>query len=187
MSNNQKDLRSDASSRDLQPSYAGLFRCTGPHCEDTCCGDWDIPVDKITYQEYRRFPAEKLGSPLRNSCRSALTRATTIFMAITLQQDGSCPFLGADSTMREIQKEYGPSQLTSTCSIYPRVAECCESKGFSGRSGSFLSRSSPRHFAARRFNRPGRKPVLRRIPDRQPLRCQATRCIWSSRLFPCAP
>jgi len=45
-----------------QPTYAGLFRCIGPVCEDTCCGGWDIPVDKITYQKYRTFPAEKLGS-----------------------------------------------------------------------------------------------------------------------------
>src|SRR5258708_5118307 len=45
-----------------QPTYAGTFRCIGPQCEDICCGNWDIPVDKITYVKYRQFPDEALGS-----------------------------------------------------------------------------------------------------------------------------
>ena len=138
MSNNQKDLRSDASSRDLQPSYAGLFRCIGPHCEDTCCGDWDIPVDKITYQEYRRFPAEKLGSLVANFLSECADKGNdNLYGYIRRKQDGSCPFLGADR-LCEIQKEYGPSLLTSTCSIYPRSLSVV-----SGRLEGSLSLSCP--------------------------------------------
>src|SRR5258708_6273561 len=44
------------------PTYAAGFRCIGASCEDTCCGTWNIPLDKKTYEQYRRFPFEKLGS-----------------------------------------------------------------------------------------------------------------------------
>lgn len=45
-----------------QPTYAAAFRCIGPNCEDPCCGDWDIPVDRNTYRTYQQFPWEKLRS-----------------------------------------------------------------------------------------------------------------------------
>ena len=44
-----------------RPRYAAAFRCIGSDCEDMCCGDWEIPVDRETYEKYRQFPADKLG------------------------------------------------------------------------------------------------------------------------------
>ena len=103
-----------------QPSYGGLFRCIGPQCEDTCCGDWDIPVDKITYQEYRRFPAEKLGLLVsRYVSENVDKRRDPLHAFIHRNQDGQCPFFGSDQ-LCAIQKEYGAKLLSSTCSLYPR-------------------------------------------------------------------
>ena len=43
------------------PAYAVAFQCIGAACEDPCCGEWDIPVDRKTYEAYQAFPREKLG------------------------------------------------------------------------------------------------------------------------------
>jgi lysine-N-methylase len=29
------------------------FRCIGAICEDTCCGDWGVAVDRKTYEKYQ--------------------------------------------------------------------------------------------------------------------------------------
>ena len=111
---------SPAKAADPQPTYAGSFRCIGPQCEDTCCGDWDIPVDKITYRKYRQLPAEVLGS-LVSHFVSACEGSThdNIYGYIRRKPNGSCPFFGEDR-LCEIQKHYGAELLTSTCSLYPR-------------------------------------------------------------------
>lgn len=106
--------------RGKQPTYAGSFRCIGPQCEDTCCGAWDIPLDKITYLKYRPFPAEALGSLVSHfvsACGG--TAHDNWFGSIRRKPDGSCPFFGEDR-LCGIQKHYGAGLLSSTCSLYPR-------------------------------------------------------------------
>jgi lysine-N-methylase len=104
----------------LQPTYAALFRCIGSSCEDTCCGNWDIPVDKMTYHEYRQFPAERLGSLVAHFVSEPIdTPHDNLYAYIHRKLDGSCPFFTADR-LCGIQTEYGAELLTSTCSLYPR-------------------------------------------------------------------
>lgn len=102
------------------PTYAGTFRCIGPQCEDTCCGDWDIPVDKITYLKYRHFPAEALGSLVSHFVSACEGNPhDNLYASIRRKPDGSCPFFGEDR-LCSIEKDYGVGLLSSTCSIYPR-------------------------------------------------------------------
>ncbi len=102
------------------PTYAGTFSCIGPQCEDTCCGDWDIPVDKITYQQYRQFPAEKLGSLVSHFVSVREGRPHDNFYALIQRTPtGSCPFFGEDR-LCAIQEHHGASLLSATCSTYPR-------------------------------------------------------------------
>jgi lysine-N-methylase len=103
------------------PTYAAAFRCIGASCEAHCCGDWNIPVNRNTYERYRQFPPEKLGSlvsqfVILNSPGQPEGLFTTINLLTT---SGLCPFFGEDH-LCGIQKEYGPQLLSSTCSIYPR-------------------------------------------------------------------
>ena len=107
---------------EVRPTYAGAFRCIGPQCEDHCCKEWDIPVDKITYLKYRQFPAEKLGSLVAHFVSVPVTDGAAedkLYAWIHRKPDGLCAFFGEDRLCR-IQKEYGPGMLSSTCSIYPR-------------------------------------------------------------------
>jgi lysine-N-methylase len=103
------------------PTYAAAFRCIGASCEAHCCGDWNIPVDRITYERYRQFPQEKLGSLVSQFViLNSPGQPEGLFATINLQTtSGLCPFFG-DDHLCGIQKEYGPQLLPSTCSIYPR-------------------------------------------------------------------
>lgn len=104
------------------PTYAAAFRCIGASCEAHCCGEWNIPVDKTTYESYRRFPPERLGSLVsRFVIPNSPGQPEAMFATINLQANpsGLCPFFGEDHLCR-IQKDYGPQLLSASCSIYPR-------------------------------------------------------------------
>ncbi len=113
-------VRNEAGEKLAQPSYAGLFQCIGARCEDACCGDWDIPLDKITYQRYRLFPREKLGSLVSHFVsRNPESTHDNAYACIHRTPSGNCPFFGEDRLCK-VQKEYGPGMLSATCSLYPR-------------------------------------------------------------------
>jgi lysine-N-methylase len=102
------------------PTYATAFRCIGASCEAHCCGDWNIPVDRNTYERYLQFPPEKLGSLVSQFVfLKGPGQPEDLFATINLGTSGICPFFG-DDHLCCIQKEYGPQLLSSTCSIYPR-------------------------------------------------------------------
>jgi lysine-N-methylase len=102
------------------PTYATAFRCIGASCEAHCCGDWNIPVDRNTYERYLQFPPEKLGSLVSQFVfLKGPGQPEDLFATINLGTSGICPFFG-DDHLCCIQKKYGPQLLSSTCSIYPR-------------------------------------------------------------------
>jgi lysine-N-methylase len=102
------------------PSYAAAFQCIGPSCEDPCCGNWDIPLDRNTYEKYQQFPSETLGDIV--SAFVIVNQPYSheqLYGKISRTPSGSCPFLGADY-LCSIQKDYGHQLLSAACSIYPR-------------------------------------------------------------------
>src|SRR6266446_6104476 len=102
------------------PTYAAVFRCIGASCEDTCCGDWDIPVDRDTYGKYQQFPLEGLGSVVSQFVFiNAADQPEGLYAQIYRAPSGLCPFFNSDH-LCGIQKEYGPQFLSATCSVYPR-------------------------------------------------------------------
>jgi lysine-N-methylase len=106
------------------PTYAAAFRCIGASCEDPCCGDWEIPLDRVTYGQYQKFPPEKLGSLVKQFVTINVPGQNervpdSLYARIAKVPSGCCPFFGADH-LCAIQKEYGPQLLSATCSIYPR-------------------------------------------------------------------
>jgi lysine-N-methylase len=103
-----------------QPTYAAAFHCIGPACEDHCCGDWDIPLDKNTYEKYQSFPSQKLGNIVSQFVIVNQPQSPPeLYGQIRRSSSGLCPFFAADH-LCAIQKEYGSKLLSATCSIYPR-------------------------------------------------------------------
>jgi lysine-N-methylase len=118
----------DKASRPSHPTYAAAFRCAGPSCEDPCCGDWDIPLDKNTYEKYQQFPSKKLGDTVSQFVIVNQTdQREQLYGQILRTSSGSCPFFGADH-LCGIQKEYGNQLLSASCSIYPRSLSIVEER-----------------------------------------------------------
>jgi lysine-N-methylase len=109
-----------ASRSTLRPTYAAAFRCIGDRCEDNCCSDWAIPLDRATYERYRQFPPEKLGAVVAEfvTIRPA-PRPDEMYATIQRRATGVCPFFGEDH-LCGVQAEYGAALLSATCSIFPR-------------------------------------------------------------------
>jgi lysine-N-methylase len=102
-----------------QPTYAAAFHCIGPDCEDHCCGEWEIPVDKSTYEKYRKFPADRLGATVSQFVTITPNAPIEMYAQIHKAPSGCCAFFGEDH-LCSIQNQYGPALLSATCSIYPR-------------------------------------------------------------------
>ncbi len=109
------------------PTYAAAFRCIGASCEDMCCSNWAIPLDKETYKQYQKFPPAKLGRVVSQyvSINATAGAPDSRFARILPAPSGSCPFFGADR-LCAIQREYGGKLLSSTCSTYPRALNTVE-------------------------------------------------------------
>lgn len=116
-----------AADRTDSPTYAAAFRCIGASCEDMCCRDWAIPLDKETYKQYQKFPPAKLGIVVSQyvSINATVGAPDSRFARILPAPSGRCPFFGADR-LCAIQKEYGGKLLSSTCFTYPRALNIVE-------------------------------------------------------------
>ena len=104
----------------VPPTYAAAFHCIGPACEDSCCHDWNIPLDRATYARYRQFPPQRLGVLVERFVSISPAPQPNLYAQIDVGTGCDCPFFGADRLCR-IQKEHGQALLSATCSIYPRV------------------------------------------------------------------
>ena len=96
-----------------KPSYYDSFRCIAAACPDSCCKEWDVQVDDVSADYYRRLPGA-LGDDLR---RLMHDEDGETVMTI---QDGRCPMWRQDGLCR-IQAELGEDALCKTCRDFPRL------------------------------------------------------------------
>lgn len=102
--------------------YVRGFRCLGAECEDNCCHDWDVNLNREHYERWNEcFEA---GSDER-ACLEASVRLNPQpdrqrFARVELNVSGACPFLQADGLCR-VHRRHGEACLPDTCATYPRV------------------------------------------------------------------
>jgi len=112
-------------------AYTDGFRCIGRECEDTCCRNWSVPIDRAAYEKYQGLPASPLRTLIvanlaRNSTEGAGASARTVsgdgtaFAQMCLNSDNQCPLLTSDRLCR-IHAELGQGMLASACATYPRI------------------------------------------------------------------
>lgn len=95
------------------PVYYSDFSCIGAACEDTCCGGWQIEIDKKSYENYCLVPGE-FGERLRAEMDED---------SRTFHLNGRrCAFLD-DEGLCDIYRELGKEYLCRTCRTYPRHME----------------------------------------------------------------
>ncbi len=102
----------------LRPLYAKQFRCLGSACDDNCCRNWEVPIDKGAYERFQNNPS------LRPRMQEYFSRtpegeSTGRYALIKLTNSSRCPFLSEDR-LCTLQQQYGSQYLGEVCATYPR-------------------------------------------------------------------
>lgn len=102
----------------LRPQYARSFRCLGPQCEDNCCRNWEVVIDRASYERYERSPALRTHM---HEYFSVLPEGATErrHALIQFNSSGVCPFLSPDR-LCTLQQQHGEHYLSEICASYPR-------------------------------------------------------------------
>jgi lysine-N-methylase len=101
-----------------QPEYVQNFSCIGSACEDHCCKQWNITLDKTTYNKYLKseIPGVK-NIAIENITKTKKSHSS--WALVKLNEQGNCSYLESDNLCK-IHKTMGPEALSGTCSLYPR-------------------------------------------------------------------
>jgi len=105
-------------SNTVRPGYVSKFRCIGPDCEDSCCIDWSVHVDKQSYLKIMAHP--ELKSLAEESMQSTSNKDDDWAM-IRFNEQGKCPFLQKNQLCK-IHALAGEDALSDTCRSYPRIS-----------------------------------------------------------------
>ena len=104
----------------LVPSYLKEFDCIGRICEDSCCKEWDIPIDKSTYQKYKRLKNDKYKPILDSNIELNKERDNLYnYAKVKLKKSGRCPFFGKNR-LCNIYTKLSYNYMPTMCKIYPR-------------------------------------------------------------------
>ena len=103
------------SEKALYPDYFDSFYCIADECKNTCCGGWNINIDKKTLKKYKNS-----NHPLIKEKRKNLFNSGPRGTFINLDENRMCPLLD-NKNLCSIHKELGVDFLSDTCKIYPRV------------------------------------------------------------------
>ena len=103
----------------LSIDYFDKFECVGNECEDHCCKDWNITVDKKTYMKYKRLQGSKFKNKLLDNIgRNRKSKSEYDYAKINLISN-SCPMVSAEG-LCEVYINIGPENMCHTCKTYPR-------------------------------------------------------------------
>jgi len=104
------------------PSYFKEFNCTGGNCEDNCCGEWEIHIDKNTLGQYKNVEDKKMNKFINKNIfiKEKYNNANIDYGQIKLSSDKKCPFLDKDKYCI-IQSKFGEEYLSNVCTTFPRV------------------------------------------------------------------
>jgi lysine-N-methylase len=122
----------------LLPQYVSRFKCIGPECEDTCCANWRVTIDKKTFNSYRQSTHPELVELFAKNVKRQRSQASDgNYARIELNADTQeCPMMA--DRLCAVQKNMDESYLSDTCFSYPRY-----SRNFSGQYEQALTLSCP--------------------------------------------
>ncbi len=122
----------------LVPLYVSRFACIGPDCEDNCCTDWRVTLDKKTFNAWRQVKVPVLADRMAQQVRRQRSQASDASYA-RIELDAvsrECPFL--EQRLCAVQRDLGEDYLSNTCATYPRA-----SRDFNGQLEQSLTLSCP--------------------------------------------
>lgn len=112
--------------RYIKPKIFDSFSCIGSDCYLTCCGRWEIDIDKITASYYNNVEGE-FGERLKR-CIALGESGEYHFV---LRDNGECPLLN-EKGLCDIYINLGKEHLCTTCIQYPRYSYVAGDTHFSG-------------------------------------------------------
>lgn len=114
------------------PNYLSAFKCVGGACEETCCANFHVDVDRATFRVYMAVTEPGIGQDLRNHVKKRPDpRTPGRYARIQLSPAGACPFLDQDR-LCSIQNRLGEGALSQTCRSYPRETWEREGRSYLG-------------------------------------------------------
>jgi len=115
-----KSTESQNTLHHVRPSFASKFECLGSACPEDCCSGWRIPIDRSTFNRYKRSDNLKLRDRFQNLIVQVSEAASNQNFAY-IKKDGQtsqCAFL--DKGLCDIQTNLGHDGLSDTCFSFPR-------------------------------------------------------------------
>ena len=102
--------------------YLDEFKCIGGKCEDTCCKEWSVYVDKNTYEKYNTIRDDNIRKFITDNIiiRKNYKSEKFDYGVIKLKQNKKCPFLDEDK-LCSLQRCFGEGYLSNVCSGFPRI------------------------------------------------------------------
>ena len=115
----------------IVPKYVKKFKCVAADCKDSCCVDWEIPIDREALERYKTADGE-MKSKLEKNIEYGPDGAHFVL------KNGRCSFL-RDDGLCEMICAMGEGALCDICREHPRyytvlgdvtyggIGLCCES------------------------------------------------------------
>ena len=102
----------------LKPDYYDKFTCIADRCTISCCREWKISIDDVTYRNWKTVqpPAD---IPGHRSSLQAYTMKKEGSRIMKMTESHDCPFL-AENRLCRLVSMYGDKVLSETCQIFPR-------------------------------------------------------------------
>lgn len=97
------------------------FECIGSECEDHCCRDWSITIDKATYDNYKKEENEEFKKIFEYAVSKRKYATKYNYAIMHLNMYGECLFLD-DKNLCSIYRMLGPENMCHTCKVYPRYS-----------------------------------------------------------------
>jgi lysine-N-methylase len=104
-------------SNTVRPKYVSKFKCIGSDCEDSCCIDWSVVIDKESYLKTMAHPELK---SIAKEVMQPMNKSSDDRIIIRFNEQGKCPFLQQDKLCK-IHATAGEDALSETCKSYPRI------------------------------------------------------------------
>ena len=95
----------EADLRELYPAHYTCFHCIASSCDFSCCREWKIYADDITFRKWQKKGIRKV------------TRRVNGQRVVRLTEDLNCPHLAEDGLCRIIT-EYGEGLIPWTCRAF---------------------------------------------------------------------
>lgn len=104
------------------PKFYKDFRCIGSNCEDTCCQNWRVYLDKKTYKKYKKYKDDKEIKKLFDKVikRNKNSFCEADYAIIDIEKGKECVFLD-ENKLCSIYTKCGEDFMGNTCKVYPRI------------------------------------------------------------------